>query len=94
MTPSCFKSEKGALYPKGLGKAFLGDLKFCASENVVISVHVNQKEVDLFLQNIVGLTNEKQGEFLIRKTIKTTTTLPERPVGPQPRASPHPSPTR
>lgn len=59
MTPSCFKSEKGALYPKGLGKAFLGDLMFYATENMVISVHMNQKEVDLFLQNILGLTNEK-----------------------------------
>ena len=45
MTP-CFKLEKEVLFQKGLGKAFLGDPMVWATEKVMISVHVNQKEAD------------------------------------------------
>lgn len=75
MTP-CFESEKEALYPKGLRKAFLGGLMFYAVENAVISVYLNQEEAGLFLQYILGLMCEKRGAILIRKTNKTTTYPP------------------
>lgn len=47
---------------------------FCAPENGVTSVHVNQKETDLFLQNILGLMDEREGEFLSRKILNCNLT--------------------
>lgn len=59
MTP-CFKLEKEVLSRKRLGKACLGDPMVWATEKVMISVHVKQKEADSVSQIHLGLTDEKQ----------------------------------
>lgn len=66
---------------------------FCTTENAVISVYVNQEEADLSLQYILGLMRDIQERFSLERQGKQTA-LPECPGSPQPRARPHPSPTR
>lgn len=59
----CVESEREALSLKGLGKA-----------NVVTAVHRTQDEADRIY--ILGLTNEKQGDFVVHTTGMTTVHLP------------------
>lgn len=53
---------------------------FCATEKVVISGHVYQKEAGCVSPSILGLVEEKQGEFLIRMTTITAVSLLECPA--------------
>ena len=48
MTRPCFKLEKEVLSQKESGKGFLSDPMVWATEKVMMSLHVNQKEVDCF----------------------------------------------